>query len=104
MSTGSPEEEYFARLDREKKAAMAAQLDAEAQVKNREAQRALHKGHCGRCGGKLVPQSFRGVEIDVCEDCSSVLLDPGELEALAGKDESGVVASLASMFSFGKKK
>jgi hypothetical protein len=29
-----------------------------------------------------------------------VLLDPGELEQLAGSDESGAIASLAALFKF----
>ncbi len=40
---------------------------------------------------------FKGVEIERCE-CGAVLLDPGELELLAGKDESGFFSAL-----FGKK-
>jgi Zn-finger nucleic acid-binding protein len=37
---------------------------------------------------------FKGVEIEKCPDCGAVLLDPGELEQLAGKDESGFFADL----------
>jgi Zn-finger nucleic acid-binding protein len=37
---------------------------------------------------------FKGVEIEKCPACSAVLLDPGELEQLAGKDESGFFADL----------
>jgi Zn-finger nucleic acid-binding protein len=52
----------------------------------------------------VTPLGFRGVEIDVCESCGVVLLDPGELETLAGKDETGVIKSLASWFTFGANK
>jgi Zn-finger nucleic acid-binding protein len=34
-------------------------------------------------------QLFKGVEIERCAGCGAVLLDPGELEELAGKDQSG---------------
>jgi Transcription factor zinc-finger len=95
-----PEAEYFAREDREKKAALAAKIEAENAAKARADRKALHAGACGKCGGALKPQDFRGVEIDVCEDCGSVLLDPGELQTLAGNDQSGVIGSLASFFSF----
>jgi hypothetical protein len=98
------EAEYFARLDREKKEALAAQLAAEKAQKEKEERKALHWMHCGKCGGNLKPQGFRGVEIDVCESCGVVLLDPGELETLAGKDETGVIKSLASWFTFGANK
>ena len=72
-------------------------------VKERAERKALHAMRCGKCGGLLKPRPFRGIEIDVCEDCGVVLLDPGELEILAGKDETGVISSLASLFSFGRK-
>lgn len=91
-----PEAEYFARQDREKKAALAAQMEAESKAERK----ALHAQCCGKCGGLMKPRDFRGVEIDVCGDCNAVLLDPGELETLAGKDETGVIGSLASLFSF----
>ena len=97
------EEEYFARQDREKREALAAQLAAEQVVKEKADRKVLHFMRCGKCGGQLKPQPFRGIEIDVCADCGVVLLDPGELEVLAGKDETGVISSLASLFSFGRK-
>ena len=37
---------------------------------------------------------FKGVEIEICPNCGAVLLDPGELEQLAGKDESSFFAGL----------
>jgi hypothetical protein len=96
----NPEDEYFARENREKEAAMAAELAKELAVKEKADRKALHAQRCGKCGGLMTPREFRGVEIDVCGDCNAVLLDPGELEQLAGADESGIVASLASFFSF----
>ncbi|MFT6161354.1 MAG: Zn-finger nucleic acid-binding protein [Myxococcota bacterium] len=41
---------------------------------------------------------FRGVEIEVCDDCGSVLLDQGELEKLSGQDESGMLSGILSLF------
>lgn len=35
---------------------------------------------------------FKGVEIERCPSCGAVLLDPGELEELAGEDQSGFFA------------
>lgn len=98
----NPEDEYFAKINREKQAAMAQELAKELAEKEKAERKALHAQRCGKCGGVMTPRNFRGVEIDVCGDCNSVLLDPGELEQLAGKDESGVIGSLASFFSFRK--
>jgi hypothetical protein len=100
--TTDPEAEYFARLDQEKKKALAEQITAENAAADKDARQKLHYLKCGKCGGQLAPQTFRGVTIDVCGDCNSVLLDPGELETLAGHDESGALASLAKFFTRGK--
>lgn len=100
--TRDPEEEYFLRLDQEKKAELARQLAEEKAAQERAQAKALHHQHCGKCGGRLAPTEFRGVEIDVCQQCGAVLLDPGELEQLAGRDESGTIARLAALFSFKK--
>lgn len=98
------EEEYFARIEREKLEALVKEESAKKAAEEKAARKALHAQRCGKCGGLLKAQTFRGIEIDVCGDCGSVLLDPGELEQLGGKDESGAISSLASIFSFGRKK
>ncbi len=94
MSTS--EEEYFNRLDAEKKAAMKQAIDEAAAHAAAEERRRLYHNRCGRCGDMMVAQIFKGVEIDQCPSCGAVLLDPGELEQLAGKDESGFFSSLFS--------
>ncbi len=45
----------------------------------------------------MAPKLFKGVEIDVCGDCGAVLLDPGELEQLAGEESHGL-QNLAAFF------
>ena len=57
----------------------------------------LHFHKCGKCGADMKTELFKGVEIERCE-CGAVLLDPGELEQLAGTDESGFFTAL-----FGRK-
>jgi hypothetical protein len=95
----NPEAEYFARLDAEKKKKLAEQLATEKAEADRAERKRLHAGHCGRCGGALQVKPFRGIEIDLCPDCGAVLLDPGELEHVAGSDDSGVLKSITSLFS-----
>ena len=97
------EEEYFHREEAAKTARLAAELAAEKAKAERAERKALHFMRCGKCGGELKTTAFRGVDIDICQDCGVVLLDPGELETLAGKDESGAVGALAKLFSFGRK-
>jgi hypothetical protein len=43
---------------------------------------------CPKCGEPLKERSFQKVQIDQCTGCSGIWLDAGELEAVAGKEES----------------
>lgn len=96
------EEEYFAKLDREKRLALRKKLMEEKRLQNAEELRALHYLKCGKCGHGMYPQNFKGVEVDVCENCGAVLLDPGELEELAG-EETGAFRDLVEFFGMNKK-
>lgn len=102
-SKNDQEEDYFARLEREKTERLKDKLDSEAANKAAAERKALHAGHCGRCGGPFKVHLFKGVDIDICEDCGAVLLDPGELEELAGKDNSGVLSTIGELFNFSRK-
>lgn len=98
----SDEDDYFRKLDQEAKEKIRRKLTDE-QSKNERAQlAALHFHRCGKCGAEMTTEHFRGMQIERCSDCGAVLLDPGELEQLAGKDQTETVASFFSMF--GSKK
>lgn len=98
MSERKQEEEYFARLEREKREKLKAKLDAEQTSSQIEMDRELHHHRCGKCGGRMDTKVYRGVEIEMCTRCGAVLLDPGELEALAGEDQSGLLSGIKAMF------
>ncbi len=100
MSTNKPEEEYFARLEAEKKRRLALLLDDEEQADKSRVLKELHFMHCGKCGNEMFTTQFRGVDIEVCPVCGSVLLDPGELQQLAGEDRSGTLDTIATLFGF----
>lgn len=92
------EDDYFRKIDQEAKAKLKAKMDAEhADVARRE-RAALHLNKCGKCGADMETKVFRGLEIEVCTECTAVLLDPGELEQLAGKDSTDVFTSFFTMF------
>ena len=94
----NPEEEYFIRVEAEKKARLSALLaDEDAQVEARKL-RELHHHHCGKCGQGMLTTHFKGVEIEVCPSCGAVLLDPGELQELAGEDRGRIFQGLADLF------
>lgn len=100
---GTPEEEeYFAKLDREKKEKLRRQLNAEHAAQAAAERKERHYMHCGKCGGAMGPKLFKGVEVDVCADCGAVLLDPGELEELAGEEAHGL-QGLVDFFGLSRK-
>jgi hypothetical protein len=99
----SDEDDYFRKLDQEAKAKLKAKLDKQQAEAERAARRELHHFKCGKCGGDMSTQVFRGIEIEVCSECGAVLLDPGELQELAGEDNTDMLASFFSMFGAGRK-
>ncbi len=94
------EDEYFARIEAEKKARLAARLADEDAEDNAAKLKALHHLHCGKCGQKMITTHFKGVEIEVCPHCGAVLLDPGELEQLAGEEKHGALQHIGRLFGF----
>lgn len=91
------EEEYFARIEAEKKKKLAEQKKTQLSTEEREREKALHWMHCPKCGMELHPIPFRAVTIDKCFHCHGVFLDDGELEKIVGK-ESGFLKGLMSLF------
>lgn len=99
----APEEEYFARVEAQKTEQLAKELAKEEAEAAAAALKELHWLHCGKCGTKMDTTNFKGVEVEVCPACGSVLLDPGELEQLAGEDHASVVDMVVGLFGFKKQ-
>ncbi len=98
----APEEEYFARVEAQKTSQLAKELAKKQAAEDAAALKELHWLRCGKCGNEMKPTHHRGVEIDVCTVCKSVLLDPGELEELAGEDHASAIDTIAGLFGFKK--
>jgi ribosomal protein S27AE len=96
------EDEFFAREDAEKLyRAHAEQQKAQTEAE-RDAEKAAHWLHCGKCGYKMDTIRWRDVEIEKCFRCGAVLLDDGELEKLAGQEnEAGALRSFVALFKRG---
>lgn len=73
------ENEYFRRKEQELLEKMKAKINAE------DAKELQLK--CPKCDGTLYEADHEGVTIDVCNQCSGVWLDAGELAQIAAKDE-----------------
>ena len=75
------ENEYFHRKEQELIAKMKEKLAAEdAQATQMD---------CPRCDGKLVETAYENVKIDVCDKCSGVWFDAGEMAQVLEKDDKG---------------
>lgn len=98
------EDDYFARLDREKLEKLKSAADTNNAEAAATALRELHYHKCGKCGHGMNTEVFRGIEIEICSNCGAVLLDSGELQSLAGDDKSGVLTGLLSLFPQQSKK
>lgn len=97
------ESEFFHQAEKEKLRKLKIQQEADKARAEAERLKELHFHRCGKCGHTMDTQVFKGVEIEVCPQCGSVLLDPGELEQLAGTDKSGSLGALMELFSFSRK-
>lgn len=75
------ENEYFYRKEQELIAKMKAKLEAEDS-------RSLDLA-CPKCDGTLVEADFQSIKIDVCNKCSGVWLDPGELAQVVDHEKEG---------------
>ena len=73
------ENEYFHRKEQELIAKMKAKIVGES-AKSLEIK-------CPKCDGTLIETDFDKIMIDVCNKCSGVWLDAGELAQIADKDE-----------------
>jgi hypothetical protein len=75
------ENEYFRRKEQELIAKMKAKV-AETESTSLGIQ-------CPKCDGTLVETDFDKIKIDVCDKCSGVWLDAGELALVTEKDQDG---------------
>lgn len=73
------ENEYFRRKEQELIEKMKAKLKQEETIDL--------KIDCPKCGGHLVETQYENVAIDVCDKCSGVWIDAGELAQVVDKNE-----------------
>lgn len=74
------ENDYFRRKELELIEKMRSKLSAnDAQA---------GQSNCPKCDGKLIETDFENVKIDVCNNCTGVWLDAGELAQIVNKDDN----------------
>ncbi len=75
------ENEYFQRKEQELIEKMKAKFSEES-TKSLEL-------NCPKCDGKLHETDYETIKIDVCDKCTGVWLDAGELAQAVDKEEGG---------------
>lgn len=84
------EEEYFARLEYEKKKKIEEEKQKRLAEEERKRLRELHYMKCPKCGMELIEIDYKGIKVDKCSDCEGIWLDAGELEAVSKLEKSGL--------------
>jgi hypothetical protein len=74
------ENEYFHRKEQELIEKMKAKLNAE-EIKELGLA-------CPKCDGKLVETAYENINIDICDKCTGVWFDAGELAQIVDKNEN----------------
>ncbi len=93
------EEEYFARLEFERRKKIEEEKHKQLAEQEKQRLRELHYMRCPKCGMELIEIDYKHIKIDKCSECEGVWLDPGELEAVSRLEKSG----LDKLFSVFKK-
>lgn len=89
----SDEDRYFAERDQE----LMLRHKKEKETKKREEEKKLHYMKCPKCGADLEEFSFKGLELDRCNECKGLWFDKGELQELL-KKEANIMRSLLKGF------
>ncbi len=100
MPTDKPseaEDEYFARLEFERKRKDAEERERRTKEEERRRLEELAHMRCPKCGMELVEIEYREVKIDKCTKCAGIWLDSGELERIMG-DASGFLGGVLKIF------
>lgn len=93
------EEEYFARMEFERKKKVEEGRHQKLREEEKKMLRDLHFMKCPKCGMELIEMDYRGIKVDKCSKCQGVWLDAGELETAAGLEKT----ALDRFFSVFKK-
>lgn len=82
------EEEYFARLEFEKRKKLEAEKHSKLAAEERKKLQELHYMRCPKCGMELIEIDYKNIKVDKCSECEGVWLDAGELENVADLEKS----------------
>ncbi len=77
------EEEYFARIEFERKKKAEEEKQKEMAEGEKKKLRDLHYMKCPKCGMELIEIDYKEIKVDKCSSCEGIWLDAGELESIS---------------------
>ncbi len=87
---GEKEEEYFARMEFEKKKKQEEEKQKKLAEVEKKKLKELHDMKCPKCGMELIEIDYKSIKIDKCSGCEGVWLDAGELETVSQLEKTGL--------------
>ena len=88
------EDEYFLKLESER----IERKRAEQAKLNQDAERKSHYLRCPKCGGHLITQELHRIQVDRCPECHGLWLDNGEIDAIMGQEDKGLLTRALGEF------
>lgn len=82
------EEEYFAKLEAER---LERKRQEQARLSSNQ-EKQSHYMRCPKCGGHLETEELHRIQIDRCPDCNGLWLDNGEIDAVLGHEDKGMLS------------
>lgn len=94
------EDEYFWKLEIEKKKKWAAEQAEKMAAEEKKRRKELHWMKCPKCGMDMEELEMFKVKIDQCPSCGGIFLDHGEIHhaVAAEAKNAGVVARFFKIF------
>ena len=84
------EEEYFARMEFEKKKKLEEEKHRKLAEEDKKRLKDLHFMKCPKCGMELIEVDYKNIRIDKCSECDGVWLDAGEWQAVSNLEKTGL--------------
>lgn len=80
------EEEYFARLEVEKKCKLAEKKRDQMAKQEVEQLKKIHTRRCAECGQELAVIVYKGISVNKCFHCGGAYLSKEAFQKLCGED------------------
>jgi uncharacterized protein len=90
MKPSEKEEEYFAKMQFEKKKKIEEAKHKELAAEEKKRLKDLHFMRCPKCGMELIEIDYKNIKVDKCSECAGIWLDAGELDAVSMIEKSGL--------------